>query len=127
MSMTIEEAIKHFSQQVSDKSVLSVARGMDNPRVLSVVERIYEANELALVALKEKAERENTEPLTLEELWLKDGHPVWIVWPDKRIESKWWIPGSYDWNMMEFNDHFMERRYGQTWIAYRHEPKEDQK
>lgn len=64
-------------------------------------------------------------PLTLEELQQMDGEPVWIVWPDGRIESKWWIVGNYDWHMMEFNDDTsMKRYYGKTWNAYRHKPEE---
>lgn len=83
--------------------------------------------ELAMQALNEKAERENPAPLTLEELRQMDGEPVWIVWPDGRIESKWWIVGNYDWHMMEFNDDTsMKRYYGKTWNAYRHKPEEVQ-
>ena len=65
-------------------------------------------------------------PLTLEELRQMEGEPVWIVWPDNRIKSKWWIVGNYDWHMMEFSDPLTERRYGSVWIAYRHKPKEVQ-
>lgn len=57
-------------------------------------------------------------PLTPEDLRNMKGEPVWIVWPDGRIASQWWIVGSSDWHMMEFDDDG-QRDYGTTWIAYR--------
>lgn len=63
---------------------------------------------------------ESNEPLTLDELRKMDWEPVWIVWLDGRIKSKWWTVGNYDWNltmtMMEYE------RYGKAWLAYRHKP-----
>ena len=130
MSMTIEEAIKHFTQQVTDKSVLSVAMGMDSPRMLCVVESIYEANALALKALREKAERENPAPLTIEELQHMNDQPVYVVpLPASGRDNAWeewcvmyndeaFIPGIeyVNWKLTDYN---------RTWIAYRHKPKEE--
>ena len=76
--MTIEEAIKHFSDQVSNKSILSVAKSMDSPHVLDMVSKVYEANELALVALKEKEGLEKQpQPLTMAELRNMNGETVY--------------------------------------------------
>lgn len=61
------------------------------------------------------------EPLTLEDLRNMKGEPVWIVWPDGRIASQWWIVGSSQWYMMEFDDDG-QRDYGTKWIAYRRNP-----
>ena len=69
--------------------------------------------------------REDPKPLTLEELRQMDGEPVWIVWPDGRIKSQWWIVGSLEWHNMDFFDPYTPCDYGKTWLAYRHKPKEE--
>lgn len=137
MSMTIEEAIKHFTQQVTDKSVLSIARGMDSPNVLGVVERVYEANELALEALKEKAERENPAPLTIEELRQMDGEPVWVDDRNYTSYSGYCVICAPKDTFSDHGDRYCIaeipgcecgwhefEKYGVNWIAYRHKPKE---
>ena len=83
-----------------------------------------EAARITLEAVREKAEREDPKPLTLEELRQMDGEPVWMAWPDKRIKAKWWIVGNHEWNVMEFDDPIMAKRYGSVWVAYRYKPKE---
>lgn len=65
--MTIEEAIK----------------AMQNiDLVLSVTESEHEAARMAISALRAQAERENPQPLTLEELRRMDGQPVWVTFLD---------------------------------------------
>lgn len=65
--MTIEEAIK----------------AMQNiDLVLSVTESEHEAARMAISALRAQAERENPQPLTLEELLRMDGQPVWVTFLD---------------------------------------------
>lgn len=76
-----------------------------------------EYHKICLEALRAQREAANNAPLTLDELRKMDGEPVWIVWPDGRIKSKWWIVDNYDWHMMEFDD---RNDYGKTWVAYRH-------
>ena len=115
MSMTIAEAIKRI------KNHMEVHRIGQFPHIY-----IFEALTMAIDALLEKAEREDPKPLTLEELRQMNGESVWIVWPDRRIKSMWWIVGSPDWYLMEFDDPIEEKRYGSVWIAYRHKPKEVQ-
>jgi hypothetical protein len=113
------------------KNAEAIKRIQDHMETHRIIEGhglyIYEALDMAIAALREQEERENPKPLTAEELVQLKGEPVWIVWPDCRIANKWWIVDSYDWHLMEFNDYFMMRRYGETWIAYRHKPKEGTK
>lgn len=69
-------------------------------------------------------ERENPEPLTIEELREMDGEPVWI--------DDWW-EDSHGWEFsLDAEDYFAgEKRttkgYGSIWVAYRHKPKEELK
>ena len=136
MSMTIEEGIKYFAQMTEDKSVLSMAKSMYMPRVLNAVERVYEANELALVALREKAERENPAPLTIEELRQMDGEPVYVSDLQRPKESEYCIIHANDKYGHGDKDRSAQisgcecfwydfETYGDTWIAYRHKPKEE--
>lgn len=64
------------------------------------------------------------EPLNLEELRQMDGEPVWIVWPDGRIESRWYIVGSVHWIEMFVDwDGTLFGGYGKVWLAYRNKPR----
>ena len=94
--------------------------------------------EIAATALREKAEREDPKPLTLEELRQMDGEPVWVI-------GTYFAGGSWQgWDIIERVDHdgilfgysteFTEwwnynLRYadgtlcGCAWCAYRHKPK----
>lgn len=66
------------------------------------------------------------EPLTAEELMKINGEPVWIVWPDGRIKSNWYITGSARWIDMFIDwDGSLFRDYGEIWLAYRHKPMEE--
>ena len=84
-------------------------------------DELKEAMQMAIEVLREKAEREDPQPLTLEELRQMDGEPVWI--------DDWW-EDSHGWELsMDAEDYFIgERRtttdYGSIWVAYRHKPKE---
>lgn len=122
--MTTEEAIRKF--EIFCNATKKVLDSNEN-HYLKDFESFYrekiEMAELALSALRNK--QKNNAPLTLDELREMDGEPVWIVWIDGRIESKWWIVGNYDWNMMEFFDTPMLGQCGKTWIAYRRKPEDD--
>ena len=132
MSMTIKEAIKHFEVKLEGKKelLLLVAH---NPYAVEHLTKQYEADEMALdalrsvAALQEQEERENPKPLTIEELKQVDICPVYVV-PldhDYRHYGGWCvfyggpataaIPGvdHWDWELVD---------YGETWIAYRHKP-----
>ena len=77
-----------------------------------------EAVRLSVIALREKLERENPKPLTLDELRQMDGEPVWItfcspqdVWP-----GHWRI-----WHTCEYQERELEA-YDKVWQAYRRKP-----
>ena len=111
MSMTIQQAIEN--RERCYKYLLGCEAKTDRESV--------EAVRLSLEALREKAERENPQPLTLEELRQMDGQPVWI--------DDWW-EDSHGWELsMDAADYFegerrTEKEYGSIWVAYRHKPKE---
>ena len=79
-----------------------------------------------LDAIREKKERENPKPLTIEELRQMDQQPVYVV-PADSHDSEWCvmcndeacIPGCdyWAWGIKD---------YGKTWTAYRHKPKEEE-
>ena len=75
--MTIQEAIKHYEQQVAGKENI-FAIVADNPVALAMARKINEANEMALQALREQEEREN-QPLTLAELRQMNGETVYCL------------------------------------------------
>lgn len=117
MSMTIEEAIKRIRQHIA------VHRIGEHPHI-----HIREALDMAIAALREKAEREDPQPLTIEQLLQMDQEPVYVVPLNhgKDTVAEWcvmWhdeaaIPGDECWAWPINNN------YGKTWIAYRNKPKE---
>ena len=66
--MTIEEAIKRC-ENIRDGA-------------FAVLDYMQDFNEIVLAALSAQAERENPQPLTLEELLRMDGQPVWVTFLD---------------------------------------------
>lgn len=90
-------------------------------------DELKEAVNAAQDALREKAEREDPKPLSLNELRQMDGEPVWIKADHYGIFADVVkISGRDD------GDNFVgvklcyrlqENGYGKTWIAYRHKPK----
>ena len=116
MSMTIEEAIEKLQKSHDRKKETvdcALRHGMEAPEI----EREIEAYALAIEALREKAERDNPAPMTIEELVQMDGVPVWIK--DKHSSGYEFSEDAAD---------YLEGRnikeYGKTWIAYHHKPKE---
>ena len=100
-------------------------------------DELKEAVLVALEALREKAERDNPKPLTLEELRQMEGELVWLEVIDKSdrsvpYESVWGQVCLYSWdddvwfwrfgNECEIDP--KNENYGKTWLAYRHKPKE---
>lgn len=41
-------------------------------------DKLHEAVDMAVAALREQEERENPNPLTLDEMWNMNGEPVWV-------------------------------------------------
>ena len=113
--MTIEKAIK----------------AMQNiDLVLSVTESEHEAARMAISALRAQAERENPQPLTLEEVkeHITKGHPNDIK--PLYVDFKPTIPIDYTsrWRDAYNLSRLIAGRgdeYGKTWIAYRSKPKEE--
>lgn len=86
------------------------------------------ADKVALAALREKAARENPQPLTLEELRERDGKPVWVTFINQTIwHNGWHITKpcfDYFWFRGFPGKKYFE--YGKTYIAYDYPPKEEQ-
>ena len=123
MSVTIKEAIDEFTS-LSNYITASHECGLfttdgDN--------KVRDSCELAIAALRAQQKRDDSRLLTLDELREMDGEPVWIVWPDGRIKSRWWIVGDAHWLEMFSEDLSVSgmRDYGVTWIAYRHKPQSE--
>ncbi len=84
-----------------------------------------------ITALREKAERENPQPLMLDELREMDGEPVWIKGIEEG-EAYWSIVlrvvdiGIYLLAVDDIDDYGSNDLYGKTWLAYHYKPKEVQ-
>lgn len=121
------EAIERFEKQLTAAQVVLDSGFGTKPgenNCLYVVRKEMAA--IALEALREQELARNShdvaracnDPLTLEGLRQMNGEPVWIVWIDGRIVSRWWIVGGHEWNFMGFPDDMKD--YGKTWLAYCH-------
>lgn len=83
--------------------------------------------DLEIQELRRELERQQNDPLTIEELREMDGEPVWI----ERIESN--SPDDREWALMFYREKFCRTScgniapfvcYGIGWLAYRHKPEE---
>ena len=112
MSMTIKEAIRALHLPGDHiKSYDEYGYGVDD--------ELKDAMQMAIAALREKAEREDPKPLTLEELRQMDGEPVWL---DRAggIYGLVDVPDRVVW-LDRGGCHAIGDLEG---IAYRHKPKE---
>lgn len=112
MSMTIQEAINQ----------------LDGAKVLLLNRKDFVFNEaiiMAITALREKAEREDPKPLTLEELRHMDGEPVYIVYASAQ-PCEWVVFDHHNDDGFGTSDNswWFAKCYGKFWEAYRHKPKE---
>lgn len=117
MSMTIEGAIEkleYTKDKMEEVVDCALRHNMNPPNLQSDIE----AYTMAIDALKEKAERENPAPLTMEELVQMDGVPVWI-------KDKYSSGYEFSEDAADYFEGRNPKEYGKTWIAYRHKPKED--
>lgn len=87
-------------------------------------DKFVQAVNRAILALDSERQRKDPQPLTIEELRKMDGEPVYIVGPYK--DSGWEIFVGHNDYCFWRNDQvaYHGSRYGETWIAYRHKPKE---
>ena len=129
MSMTIQQAIEKISLSLYSSEInynRAVSRGFFE--AAEELKKYMEAERMAIAALREKAEREDPKPLTLEELRQLEGQPVWIKAKHYGIKADVVrILGKEDGDAFigfEINHRLQENGYGKTWIAYRHKPKE---
>lgn len=79
MSITIHQAIERISLSLFNSKVLhekAIKRGF--VEAAEEHKRYMEAEQMAIDALREKAEREDPKPLTIEDLRKMDGEPVWL-------------------------------------------------
>lgn len=75
-------------------------------------------------AIKEKLEREDPNPLTIEELKGMIGEPVWVQGPGIPEYGRWAIVEDAVENSLILVNDFTCHDIGKTWEAYRHKPKE---
>ena len=142
MSMTIQQAIDYLS--VKYKSSMTCYHQAVDMRLYKAAEvhrRDFEATQIALETLREKAEREDPRPLTPDELRQMIGQPVWTVgvYLDGDTWAGWDIVDGFDndgvtfgystekpeWWAYDLRDQD-GRLFGCAWVAYRHKPKEVQ-
>lgn len=91
MSVTTGQAIEcfHFRLKLcADSYNHAVARGY--LKAATSHKRNMEIHQIAIAALQEKAERENPQPLTLNELRQMMGEPVWCTYEGG---AGWFIVG----------------------------------
>lgn len=120
MSMTIAEAIK----QLDGANAMLFNRNMKT---------FNSAIIMAIAALREKAEREDPKPLTIEELRRLDEEPVWVKAKKAKAGYGMWCVVNYNRLTRRVeafipgieNTWFEGEEYGKTWLAYRHKPKEE--
>jgi len=122
----IEKAIRFFESDIEMNPLFTCKVNPD---------KTIDYVALAIQALQEKAERENSRPLTLEELKKMHGKPIWIkdfamnqieCLQFDKIETAYIHTG----DDLRFNQFGTETgiirwccKYGKTWLAYDHEPK----
>lgn len=115
MSMTYERAVEVLNMAVTFNGC---------GRCTS--DELKEAVSAATIALREKLERENLTPLTIEHLRQMNGEPVWLEGFEWRV-----CYGTSTFRGSEYLETGMGcgiplDGYGQYWNAYRHKPKEVQ-
>jgi hypothetical protein len=80
--------------------------------------------EIAAAALREKAERDDPKPLTIDELKKMIGEPVWVQGPGQPEYGRWAIVEDAFGNSLYLLNDYTCHDIGKTWLAYRHKPKE---
>jgi hypothetical protein len=128
MQNDIEKAIE-FLKDINSRLNYASEIGEKQRTIINMSTDRWKELNIAIQALQEKQEREKNEPLTLEQLKLMDGKPVWIeadTINGRRNEYRVIVHcGS---NCTEFVCSFSHtlpnNEYGKTWLAYRHKPPE---
>ena len=133
--MTIEEAIKRC-ENIRDRAFAVLDSGFgthENENPLVYKTRVEFAN-VCIASLRAQQERENPQPLTLEDLRGMDGEWVWAISsdPDLTVSAWTYIVASQAHTLWEYkpdrllgNVQLDFENYGKTWLAYRSKPKEE--
>ena len=98
---------------------------------------LREALDMAISALQQQGQELNA-PLTLDELRKMDGEPVWVSvsnnWRESGVSEGWCIVRFhseddrvrvYVYDTRHGARFFAQQDYGESWIAYRQKPEED--
>ena len=124
MRMTIHDAIRALHLPENH------LRNYDEYGIF-IDDELKKAMSMAVTALEEKYERENPQPLTIEELRQMNGEPVWVEEFAKRTDTTGWALVEVDDRGTYKGVPFVEDRYC-TWNVitrglhcYRHKPKEE--
>ena len=89
--------------------------------------------DVALQALQEKAERDNPQPLTIEQLRQMDGEPVWVkvLSPIGDVKDSWFLIDCENREVELINSEEyllypdeLNYEYGNYYVAYKYKPKE---
>lgn len=126
--MTREEAIRILDPETTGEAISEIEYYGGFSGRTAVVQAVSDACVLAVSALREQEERENTKPLTLDELRQMDGEPVWIerCSSDSQDDKEWALvfdAGGFCRTSVGNIAFFA--LYGIGWLAYRSKPKED--
>lgn len=108
----------------TEHALASFESGFSHPDFALTTEGT-EAYEIACQAMREKIERENPKPLTLDELRNMNGQPVWVENISIPKRSRWAVIEFTDVdNVIGFTDdkYKLVSRYGETWVAYKYKP-----
>lgn len=117
--------VKSIMAQVADLSDQAIYSAIISAAKEAGVTDLYLMDKaFVLDALREKAERENPKPLTIEELRQVNGEPVWLDGFEWRV-----CYGTSTYRGSEYLETGMGcgiplDGYGQSWFAYRHKPRE---
>lgn len=120
----IERTIEFLSCIRSQLNYASEIREKKRTIINLSVDNWQEIN-TALTALQEKAERDNPNPLTLDELREIDGEPVWFEWTkDALFPGGGWKVWGAKYIQAYCDEPAICEEYGKTWLAYLYKPKE---
>lgn len=131
--MTREEAIRILDPETTGEAMEEIEYYGGFSGRAAVVQAVLDACVLAVAALREQEERENPNPLTLEELRQMDGEPVFLVDLVHKSELEtpnlwggWIVFTSHNTNgfIPRSGGFFSNDGYGKTWLSYRSKPKE---
>ncbi len=120
--MSIEKIISKLSEYVC---MLDVLRAHYPDTGTSGIANILRA---AIEKLRTHPDAQPDEPLTLEELRMMSGLPVWVESPgvDREISGRWVIVdgANPEKNVLFTRGDFTCHYYGTAWLAYRRPPEE---